>query len=456
LCADPRARAGARLILVAFLLLVPSLAAPAGSRLLVAVGDVSASTAVLWARGPAKGQLRMDYGPAGDPPTGTASFNVDGNEDLIGKLLLKGLRPATRYAYRVQVGETTVGGEFVTAPVPDDRAPVTFLWSGDLGGSGFCRRQEGGYRIFATMARRRPDFFLFVGDTIYADHRCRGPDVVPGGDFVATTLHEYRRKYLYNREDPVLSAFLAGTSVYAIWDDHEVRNNFAGSTDPLMPVGRQAFLEYWPILPPAQEPTRLYRSARWGRLLEVFILDTRQYRSPNSALDGPAKTMLGEAQRRWLIEEVAASSALWKVVVSSVSLSVSTGKTHRDSWSNASVWGVPEEDSTGFAVERDAILRAWADRGVKNLVFLVSDVHHAELIRHHPTRRFSFHEFIAGPLSASFGRPRALDAGLNPRLLFAYGGVNNFGEVRVEPAHLTVRIVAEDGAVLFTHTIRSE
>jgi len=90
---------------------------------------------------------------------------------------------------------------------------------------------------------------------------------------------------------------------------------------------------------------------------------------------------------------------------------------------------------------------------VKNLVFLVADVHHAELIRHHPTPEWSFHEFVAGPLSATLGRPRPLDEGLNPRSLFARGGVNNFGEVTIEPAHLTVRLIDEDGAVLFSHMV---
>jgi alkaline phosphatase D len=440
------------------LLLLPSPAAPAARRLLVTVGDVTASSAVLWARGPSEGLLRVEYGPPGAPPAGSATLVAARRQDLTARVLLTGLRPATRYAYRVRSGGETAGGEFATAPAPDDSASVTFLWSGDLGGPGFgfCRRRQGGYRIFTTMKRHHPDFFLFVGDTMYADHRCRGDEVVPGGDFVAATLHEYRRKHLYNREDLALGSFLAGTSVYAIWDDHEVRNNFSGSTDPLMPVGRQAFLEYWPILPPAEEPTRLYRSVRWGRLLEVFILDTRQYRSPNRDLDGPAKTMLGSVQRRWLIEGVAASTAVWKVVVSSVPLSVPTGRGSRDSWSNASVLGVPEENATGFAVERDAILRAWAGRGVRNLVVLAADVHHAELIRHQPTREFVLHEFIAGPLSAPPGRPRALDAGLNPRSLFSRGGMNNFGEVKVESARLTVRIVDEDGVVLFTHTIEPE
>jgi alkaline phosphatase D len=453
---EPRPRAAPGLALLALLLLLPELAAPAPSRLLVAVGDVTATSAVLWARSESDGPLRVEYGPAGVLPAATATLVAAPNQDRTGKTRLDGLRPATRYVYRVQGGSGVASGEFLTAPAPDDPAPVRFVWSGDLGGGRFCRSREGGYRIFTAMARHRPDFFLFVGDTVYADHNCRGPDVVPGADFVATTLAEFRRKHRYNREDPALAAFLAGTSVYPIWDDHEVRDNFAGPAEPLMPLGRQAFLEYWPLLPPAPEPTRLYRSVRWGRLLEVFILDTRQYRSPNREPDGQAKTMLGPAQRRWVIEGVAASTAVWKVVVTSVSLSVPTGRDFRDSWSNASVWGVPEENSTGFAVERDAILRAWAGRGVRNVVALAADVHHAELIRHHPTPQFSLHEFIAGPLSSSLGRPRALDAGLNPRSLFARGGVNNFGEVRVEPAHLTVRIVDENGAVLFTHTISPE
>jgi alkaline phosphatase D len=189
----------------------------------------------------------------------------------------------------------------------------------------------------------------------------------------------------------------------------------------------------------------------------VFILDTRQYRSPNTEPDGPGKTMLGAAQRRWLVDNVSTSTATWKAVVSSVPLSIPTGSPERrDSWSNASVFGTPQEGGTGFAVERDAILRQLREHGVTNLVFVVADVHHAEVIRHQPAPGWTFHEFVAGPLSAGFGRPRPLDEGLNPRSLFARGGVNNFGEVTIEPAELTVRFHDEEGAVLFTHTIAPE
>ena len=218
---------------------------------------------------------------------------------------------------------------------PETVAPVTFLRSDDLGGQGFCRRVDTGYRIFDTMARLRPEFFLFLGDTIYADSPCDQPGLVPGANFVARPLAGYRDKHGYNRADVAVQRFSRATSVYAIWDDHEVRNDFSGPTEPPMPAGRRAFRAYWPILPPSKEPVRLYRSVRWGALLELFILDTRQYRSPNAQHDGPSKTMLGKAQRRWLIEGVGASPAVWKIVASSVSLSVPTGGKAHDSSSNA-------------------------------------------------------------------------------------------------------------------------
>ncbi|HXH84764.1 MAG TPA: alkaline phosphatase D family protein, partial [Candidatus Tectomicrobia bacterium] len=362
-----------------------------------------------------------------------------------------------RYRYVLRQGDHEVDGEFRTAPPEDEPATVRFLWSGDLGGGGFCRRLVDGYAIFRVMARSAADFFVFVGDTAYTDIPCRGHDVVPGPPAPAQTVAEYRAHHRYNREDPAFQAFLRRTPVYAIWDDHEVRNNFAGPSEPLMARGRQAFVEYWALAAGDRRSTRLYRRVRWGRLLELFILDTRQYRSRNTERDGPGKTMLGPEQRQWLLDGVTRSTATWKVVVTSVSLSIPTGAAERrDSWTGANILGLSSSDSTGFATERDAILRAFRRAGVRNLVFLAADVHHAELIRHHPHPDWSFHEFVAGPLAATTGRPRPLDVGLGPRSLFAQGNVRNFGEITIEPAHLTVRIVDEQGAELFSHTIGPE
>ena len=426
----------------------------AGPPLLVMSGEVTPTGAVVWVRGIREEDVTIEVSPAGRTSVSVIRVRATAATDFAVKAAVADLTPSTRYLYQARQGDRRADGEFTTAPAPDDGSRATFVWSGDLGGGGWCRAVDGGYRIFEAMSRRSADFFLFVGDTVYADVACDRPGTVPFSGGRATTRSEYQARHRYNREDAAYQRLLRRTPTYAIWDDHEVRNDFAGPTEPLMPAGRQAFIDYWPVVPPTDDPTRLYRRVRWGRLLEVFILDTRQYRSPNGERDGPGKTMLGAAQRRWLVEAVAASPAVWKAVVSSVSLSVPTGRTaRRDSWTGVGVFGLPTDDSTGFAHERDAILKDLRERGVKNLVFVVGDTHHAELIRHEPHPGFVFHEMIAGPLSASLGRPRPLDDSLNPRSLFAYGGVYNFGEVTVDGLALTVRFVDVDGAVMSTHAL---
>ncbi|MGH7366411.1 MAG: alkaline phosphatase D family protein [Candidatus Rokuibacteriota bacterium] len=459
----PRVRVTIRLAL----LLAAALVGPAAAATphpLVTVGEVTDTTAVMWVRGVTWGQVTVRYGPVlpdgggegGGSMRAHGRIRVSPGHHLIGKLLLRSLEPATRYRYVVAQNHHEVAGEFVTAPAPGVALPVRFTWSGDLGGRGHCRPPGDGYAMFHALARVPADFFVFVGDTVYADEECGAGARVPGYDFVARRLVDFWAKHRYNREDPAVQAYFRRASVYAIWDDHEVRNDFAGPSEPLMKAGRQAFIDYFPIRPPPEEPGRLYRKFRWGALLELFILDTRQYRSPNTAIDGPGKTMLGAAQRRWLIDSVSASTAVWKVVVSSVPFSVPTGGGVHDSWSNANGRGVPDEHGTGFAVERDAILRALRQRGVKNLVVLAAGVQHAELIRLHPTHDWSFHEFVAGPLSARPGTPRPLDAALTPRSLWSLGGAANFGDISIDASGLTVRIVDVLGQTRFSHTIGPE
>jgi alkaline phosphatase D len=427
--------------------------APAAG-LLVTVGEVTDRSAVVWARPPGPGSVEVTVRVPGGRDR-RVSAQAGPENDLTVKLAVADLAPATRHAYRVQWRDVRVEGGFPTAPAPGTAGPLRLAWGGDLGGGGRCRPPEGGYAVFRAMAARRPDLFLFVGDTIYADHRCRVPENQPGADFRAADLAGFRAKHRYNRADEAVQAFLRGTAVYAIWDDHEVRNDFSGPEEPLMSVGRRAFLEYWPIQPPADDPHRLYRGVRWGRLVEILILDTRQYRSPNAMPDGPDKTMLGAAQRAWLVDRLTRSDATWKLVVSSVSLSVPTGRTARDSWAGGSRVE-PGEVPTGFEHELRDIVRVLAERRVRNLVWLVSDAHRAEVIRHAPAAGLVFHELMAGPLSAGFGRPGRLDDTLNPTRLFGEGGYYNFGEAAIDGSGLTVRIVDAEGRVRFETALRPE
>jgi alkaline phosphatase D len=417
--------------------------------LLVTVGDVRDTSAVLWIRAPAPAAIRVDVSADGAADTRSLVIEPSPARDLTGRHRLESLSAATRYRYRVRSAAHEVAGEFRTAPPAGRPAPFTLVWSADLGARGFCPRVGVGYRVFAELAALRPDVFLFLGDTIYADHRCQGEDVVPGADFVAHTLAEFQAKHRYNREDPWVQAFLARTPVWATWDDHDVRNNFAGPAEQLMPVGRQAFLDYWPIDTSPDAPAQLHRRVRYGTLAEMFVLDTRQYRSRNCRPDGPGKTMLGAAQRRWLVEGLAASTAVWKLVASSVPLSIPKGWPCGDSWAPRNLLVM----STGFAHERDEILGALQHRGVTNVVFLAGDLHFASLLRHEPRPGYILHEFVAGPLAARPQRARPPARGLGSRVLFSAGGMPTFGAIAAAPGSLTVRIFDGEGRVLATERV---
>jgi alkaline phosphatase D len=434
----------------------------------VAAGDVTADSALIWTRttGPAQVRVtwqrdeeRVGHNGTAEPAGASATASAVADRDFTVLVPVQGLTPDTRYRYRVEVAgasdveAASVSGRFSTAPA--ERANEVFLWSGDLGGQGMCRQGPEGYPIFDVMLRSRPAFMIMLGDLVYADGQCSTPPNAPGSDFAATTLATFRAKHRYQREAPALRRFLADVPVYAIWDDHEVRNNFGGRADALMPLGRQALLEYWPIRTPPEEPGRLYRKISRGPHLDLFILDTRQYRSPNGDADGPAKTMLGEAQRAWLLRELPRSTATWKVIVSSVPIAnpkagsvLSPGN---DSWARG-------DDGTGFQHELRAITGAIVSTPVRNVVWLAADVHYVQAAAFDPNRDGTpdFAEFIAGPLSAAAGRLLPPQADLHPTVWFAETGYSNFGRVTVNRESFAVDVVDYKGDVRFSRTLTAK
>lgn len=441
----------------------------------IAVGEVTATSALLWVRTDGPASVQVEWAPPSvwetaskmatvmSPVARTPRLATTPESDFTVSIPLEHLVPGTRYRYHLLVGrgggtqdpiqaKLAARGEFATLPDAATSAPVTFAWSGDLGGQQRCRQGPRGYPIFDVMLRQSPDFFLFLGDMIYSDSACTAPPNEPGADFIATTLDEYRVRHRYQRGAESLRRFLEVVPVYAIWDDHEVRNNFAGPVESQMPVGRQALREYWPIGSPATDPHRLYRGVRYGKDLELFILDTRQYRSRNADQDGPGKTMLGRAQLAWLLDGLKRSTATWKIIATSVPLSVPkggpAGEPGNDGWA-----GGP--DGTGFEVERQAIVDAILQHKAKNVVFLGADVHWVQANAYDPDQNgaVDFHEFVAGPLSAGTGRLAPASETLHPARLFNEGGFENFGVVRVTRSALEVTVMDEAGRTRFSHKV---
>jgi alkaline phosphatase D len=350
--------------------------------------------------------------------------------DYTGQVVLRGLKPATRYNYTILVrrgSQVTVApsASFVTAPRKDHRVSVNFAWGADVG-QGMDNRPP--FPAFESIAAEEPAFFVFCGDTIYGDSD------TPAGPG-ATTLEGYWAKYKENRDDHFFQTLLNKVPVIVSWDDHEVVNHFRGPHDEaevLLPAGLQAFHDYWPI---SVGPERIYRSMRWGKDLEIFVLDGRQYADALAAPDGPEKSQLGRIQRGWFERGVRLSDATWKVIVTSSPLSILPdvdGGLH-DTWAN-------------YEHELDSLLSSWKNAGVNNLVWLTADVHWSQAIEY---PEYGMWEFVGAPIGAD---PRAAELPLSPRFgpVSHFLGLNEryYGSVQIDSGArtMTVNLKLADGS----------
>lgn len=360
------------------------------------------------------------------------------------------------------------GGPSASTKAATPDGGVTLQFSGDLGGQNACRDARRGYPIFNAILARPADAFIALGDMIYADGRCeaRGPfdnAQVPGPTSTLSDAASFDERWAYNLADRGFRRLRRERPYYATWDDHEVVNDFGPGTahtkdapqDDLLDEGLAAFIRHNPTPDAPSDPTRLYRRLSFGDQAEVFLLDTRQYRDRNDRPDaaGTPKSMLGAAQRKWLINGLIASTAQWKFVASSVPMTIPTGwpeTAPRDGWASGN-------GTDGFERELDAIFTALAEARVRNLVWLTADVHFAtgfELrpLPAHPD--FSTVEWVVGPLSAGVFPNDAMDPTFRPERLFMYAPDQppasldealawyNFGEATVaDSGELTLRVV---------------
>ena len=408
----------------------------------VASGDVSSDSAVIWSRSNTEATMHVILTGKGNERAMHRRVSVSAENDFTGKIKLTGLKANTEYEYRVWFGndnaDGAVRGHFKTAPENTTPMAVSFAWGGDLAGQNTCRDATEGFPIFNAINKQELDFFIGLGDMIYADGTCestgRYGNTQVAGDFIpAADMPNYWAHWKYNREDNGFQTLLASMPYYAIWDDHEVVNDFGPLHDTrdsapytagekLLPKGLNAFLDYNPIVEDSNTPKRLYRSIAWGKNMEMFILDTRQYRDANFEADSAEhpKTMLGREQMVWLKSALKNSSATWKIIVSSVPMSIPTGSAGprgRDGWANY-------EQDGGFEYELKELLRYMQKNGMNNVAFLTTDVHFAEVFHYVPfadAPDFEVYEFVSGPINAGVFPNRAYDASLNTESLFFYG-----------------------------------
>ncbi|MCW5893294.1 MAG: alkaline phosphatase D family protein [bacterium] len=377
----------------------------------VTVGEVGATGARVWARCATPGRLVVARD--GAPPVTAA---VDASGDQAATVTLTGLTAATPHLLRVHCEDArgrsgrVVVRPFTTAPEATASQRVRLAWLGDLGGQNVCADRARGYPALEAVAAERPDVVVGLGDMIYADDAClargRYGNAQRPGPPPATDLDGFRAHWRYNLDDPHLQRLRGAAAWIAVQDDHDIADD-ADAGHPLLADATRAAADWNPQ--PADTP---WRSARWGRHLELFVLDLRSQRAPNTT--PPPASMLGAAQRAWLARAVAASDATWKVVVSSVPIAVPTGRDGaRDGWAGGA-----------FQPELLSLLGGWKDARVRNLVWITTDIHFATVLRHRPFAddvSFTVLELASGPITAGIFPRDALDETTRPERLFFLG-----------------------------------
>ncbi len=260
----------------------------------------------------APGRVRLSYYPEGKPDQiRHADWKTTvAATDFTAQWRLEGLTADTRYVTEIQA-ETPAGepsavrrGGFRTAPPAEQAVPLGFCVTTC---HDFIRRDDGpkGHKIYSAMTRLAPDFVVHAGDIEYYDK----PDPW------ALTKDLMRFKWARIFSLPVNRDFYSRTTSYFIKDDHDT---LANDCWPGQTYGAVSFADGVRLFNDEQFPSRdpRYAHIRWGRDLEIWLLEGRDYRSGNTSPDGPDKTLLGPRQKAWLFETLEQSTARFKLVFS--------------------------------------------------------------------------------------------------------------------------------------------
>ncbi|WP_373487119.1 alkaline phosphatase [Blastomonas sp.] len=309
-----------------------------------------------------------------------------------------GLQPNRPYWYRFSAGgERSFSGKARTLPAVG--ATVNRLKFGVVG----CQNYEDGYfGAYNHLAREELDFVFHYGDYIY---EYRGSPTranyfggglqVPVRQHVGQMLYDvadYRRRYAQYKSDTDLQRAHAAHSFFPTFDDHEIENNWvagvSGSRSPAdaFELRRAAALQAWYEHMPVRKANmprfgsgRFHRTARFGNLAEIQLLDTRSYRTDQPCDDGfkplcdgvrdTNAQVLGAEQEAWLAKNLSGNQARWNCLAQQIMMmsldrrraaNEDTRIANMDSWA-------------AYEVPRQRMLARMS--GLGNVVVLTGDEH---------------------------------------------------------------------------------
>ncbi len=372
----------------------------------VASGEPSSGAVTFWSR------IRTDHPRSGarlvvatdegmDGVVATAVVPTGAGVNWALKARIGGLQPHTEYFYQWHSSNAVSDvGRTRTAPPRSSQTPVRVGYSS-------CQHYNFGYfSAHSHAATEEMDLYVFLGDYVYEKGQIQ-ETAVRADSIDAVDLATYRRKYKRYRADPGLRELHRVHPIVHIWDDHEVFNNYSQNNPPAASsqrlAGYRAAFEWLPRMALPRERFRIYRRQRLGAFVDLFILDTRQYRTGFG--DGQPKHIMDEAQFSWLLRGLSSSRARWKVVCNQVVLT-------RDPFGT----GEATDQWDGFPEDRARLLGHIESSGLRDVVFVTGDAH----------------VFLTSLLGTDFTQAAVNPARVPAGVEYVGGSVTSPGSVRTE------------------------
>lgn len=336
--------------------------------------------------------------------------------------------------YRILAEQVVRAIDTALAPATATAQPVRRILFGS------CIKQERPAPIFDAILRQKPELFIFLGDNIYGD---------------TEDMDVLRSKYATLSEIPGFQTLRQTCEVLATWDDHDYGVNDGGVDYPMRKESERVFENFWLGETDAEARTRpgVYDAHIFGpasQRIQVILLDTRYFRSPLKRGekrtggpwvpdDDPKKTMLGEAQWKWLESQLNQPAEL-RIIASSIQfLAEDAGQ---ETWSN-----LPRE--------RRRMLDLIKSTEAGGVLFISGDRHWSELSGLEDDMPYRLIELTSSSLNQP--HPRGTPTENQHRLLPVTWHRENFGVIDVsweDDPRIQLEIRDSDGTARLTHTVR--
>ncbi|MGV8094079.1 MAG: alkaline phosphatase D family protein [Mangrovibacterium sp.] len=280
----------------------------------------------------AAGEVKLVYFPLREPEkkVETEWVAVEPEKNFTRQWKLENLTPGTKYVVELYARKDRdskvsddIKGAFLTPPSADVPYDPEFVI---ITCHDYPRRDDsiGGHKIYPVMLGMFPDFYVHTGDVEYYDK--------PGPYALTEELMRFKWDRLFAL--PFQRTFFTQVTTYFMKDDHDALTNDAY---PGMTYGTVSFERGLEIFDQEQFPAndKPYKTVRWGKDLQIWMIEGRNYRSPNNMEDGPDKTILGTTQKEWLFKTLKESDASFKVLISPGPILGPDRKTKKDNHANA-------------------------------------------------------------------------------------------------------------------------